>query len=84
MIECRIQIGPGLEPPKVHFTVFYRLKEIGMILLFKKTRPHRLNQFSTFPNNTCQPTKGPSIKDVSSEGEGGWFEKLKIGETFKA
>ena len=29
-------------------------------------------------------TKGPSIKDVSSEGEGGGYEKLQIGETFKA
>ena len=28
--------------------------------------------------------KGPSIKDVSSEGEGGGYEKLQIGETFKA
>ena len=27
---------------------------------------------------------GPSIKDVSSEGEGGGYEKLQIGETFKA
>ena len=28
--------------------------------------------------------KGPSLKDVSSEGEGGGYEKLQIGETFKA
>ena len=28
--------------------------------------------------------KGPSIKDVSSEGEGGGYEKLRIGETLKA
>ena len=27
---------------------------------------------------------GPSIKDVSPEGEGGGYEKLQIGETFKA
>ena len=29
-------------------------------------------------------TKGTSIRDVSSEGEGGGYEKLQIGETFKA
>ena len=29
-------------------------------------------------------SKGPSIKDVSSEGEGGGYEKLKIQETTKA
>ena len=27
--------------------------------------------------------KGPSIKDVSSEGEGGRYEKSQIGETLK-
>ena len=25
------------------------------------------------------PIKGPSIKDVSSEGEGGGYEKLQMG-----
>ena len=29
-------------------------------------------------------SKGPSIKDVSSEEEEGGYEKLQIGETFKA
>ena len=28
-------------------------------------------------------SKGPSIKDVSSEGEGGGYKKLHFGETFK-
>ena len=28
--------------------------------------------------------KGTSIKDVFSEGDGGGYEKLQIGETFKA
>ena len=76
--------GGGQGPPGI--------SKIMYIYLILPLEPSKIRGFLDFCC-VCPPPgfeslrkrcKGPSIKDVSSEGEGGGYEKLQIGETFKA